>query len=123
MEIRITVLGAGSWGTTVASLAAQNTATTLWARRADAAEEIRDDHVNSRYLPDYRLPESLHATADLEEAAEEVDRIGERDRRERDHRDGDPRECGDQAEHDGQGGSESHGPLRREAKEKCRCPK
>ncbi|HUW04259.1 MAG TPA: NAD(P)H-dependent glycerol-3-phosphate dehydrogenase [Acidimicrobiales bacterium] len=73
MEIRITVLGAGSWGTTVASLAAQNTATTLWARRPDAAEEIRDDHVNSRYLPDYRLPETLHATADLEEAVSTAD--------------------------------------------------
>ncbi len=73
MDIKISVLGAGSWGTTVASIAAQNTSTTLWARRPEAAEEIRDDHVNSRYLADFRLPESLHATADLEEAVSTAD--------------------------------------------------
>jgi glycerol-3-phosphate dehydrogenase (NAD(P)+) len=67
--IRVTVLGGGSWGTTVASLAATNTETLLWARDIDVAEEINGDHRNSRYLEDRLLPESLRATSDLAEAA------------------------------------------------------
>ena len=45
MDVRVVVLGAGSWGTTVAHLAAHNTPTTLWARRTDVAEEIQPDIV------------------------------------------------------------------------------
>ncbi|HET9542109.1 MAG TPA: hypothetical protein VFP02_03445, partial [Acidimicrobiales bacterium] len=55
MDVRVVVLGAGSWGTTVAHLAAHNTPTTLWARRADVAEEINTSHTNSRYLADFTL--------------------------------------------------------------------
>lgn len=73
MQIRVTVVGAGSWGTTVAALAANNTPTTLWARDQDLAEQIDADHVNERYLPDFVLPESLRATGDLERAVSEAD--------------------------------------------------
>ena len=73
VPIRVAVLGAGSWGTTVAALAAQNTPTTLWARREDAAVEIRDEHTNSTYLPGFTLPEALHATSDLGEAVSQAD--------------------------------------------------
>ena len=37
---RVTVVGAGSWGTTVASLAARNAPVPLWARRPELAEQI-----------------------------------------------------------------------------------
>ncbi len=73
MDIRVSVIGAGSWGTTVAALAAQNTPTTLWARSPELADQIDGEHVNGRYLADYKLPESLHATADLEEAVSGAD--------------------------------------------------
>ncbi|HEX9995385.1 MAG TPA: NAD(P)H-dependent glycerol-3-phosphate dehydrogenase [Acidimicrobiales bacterium] len=73
MTIRVAVIGAGSWGTTVASLACGNAPTVLWARRPDLAEEIDRDHVNRAYLPDHPLPPSLRATADLEEAVREAD--------------------------------------------------
>jgi glycerol-3-phosphate dehydrogenase (NAD(P)+) len=66
--IHVTVLGAGSWGTTVASLAARNARTTLWARNADVAAEVAGEHRNSRYLGDLELHPDLQATADLEEA-------------------------------------------------------
>jgi glycerol-3-phosphate dehydrogenase (NAD(P)+) len=66
--MRVAVLGAGSWGTTVASLTAGRHPTTLWARNAEVAEEIRDKHTNDRYLPGFPLPPRLTATADLEEA-------------------------------------------------------
>jgi glycerol-3-phosphate dehydrogenase (NAD(P)+) len=68
MVIRVAVVGAGSWGTTVASLACRNTPTLLWARQATLAEEITTDRRNSRYLADYELPPSLGATGDLEQA-------------------------------------------------------
>ncbi|MDH3708093.1 MAG: NAD(P)H-dependent glycerol-3-phosphate dehydrogenase, partial [Acidimicrobiia bacterium] len=55
MTINVTVLGAGSWGTTVAHLAAHNTPTVLWGRHSDVVEEINVDHRNSRYLADRDL--------------------------------------------------------------------
>jgi glycerol-3-phosphate dehydrogenase (NAD(P)+) len=73
MTSKIAVIGAGSWGTTVASLAAAQAPTILWARRDDAAEEIRAAHRNSRYLGDAPLEPSLEATADLEEAVTGAD--------------------------------------------------
>jgi glycerol-3-phosphate dehydrogenase (NAD(P)+) len=72
-EVHVTVLGGGSWGTTVAALAATNTETLLWARDPDVADEINVDHRNTRYLDDAVLPESLRATSDLVEAAEFAD--------------------------------------------------
>ena len=73
MNIRVVVVGAGSWGTTIASLAAKNAPTTLWARRPDLAAEIDKEHRNSIYLPGYELSDSLRCTADLAEAVSEAD--------------------------------------------------
>src|SRR6516165_2812878 len=70
---RVAVIGGGSWGTTVASLAARNAPTTLWSRRADVVEEIERDHVNSVYLPGETLDPALEATDDLQAAAELAD--------------------------------------------------
>lgn len=71
--VRVVILGAGSWGTTVASLTARNTPTLVWARDADAAEEINSEHRNSRYLGDRILPDAVRATSDVMEAAREAD--------------------------------------------------
>ena len=71
--VRVVVLGSGSWGTTIASLSARNTPTTLWARNDDIAREIDTEHRNRRYLGERPLPQSLRATSDLEEAAREAD--------------------------------------------------
>ncbi len=68
--MRVTVLGAGSWGTTVASLVAPNHDTVLWARDPVVADEINEQHTHSRYLDGFDLPHELRATADLQEAAE-----------------------------------------------------
>ena len=62
------MIGAGSWGTAVAALAARNSPTVLWARRPDLADAISSTHVNRDYLPDYQLPKALRATSSLEEA-------------------------------------------------------
>lgn len=72
-SIRMAVIGAGSWGTTVASLAAANTDTVLWARRADVADEINRDHRNHAYLGDAPLSENLRSTNDLTAAVAGAD--------------------------------------------------
>jgi glycerol-3-phosphate dehydrogenase (NAD(P)+) len=62
-------IGAGSWGTAVAGLAAQNGIDVLlWARRQEIADEINAYHTNETYLPGIRLPDNLRATADIQEA-------------------------------------------------------
>ena len=60
------MVGAGSWGTTVASLVAHNAETTLWARRDDLVDEINSRHTNSAYLPSATLPDTLRASSDLD---------------------------------------------------------
>lgn len=73
MQLRIGLLGGGSWGTTVGSLLARNTPTLLWARNRDTVAEINEQHTNKTYLPDARLSAKLTATADLEKATREAD--------------------------------------------------
>ena len=73
MRIRVAVVGAGSWGTTVAALASRNTPTVLWARRAELADEIARDHRNSEYLAGFDLPPELEATSSLDEAVRGAD--------------------------------------------------
>jgi glycerol-3-phosphate dehydrogenase (NAD(P)+) len=66
--VRIAVIGAGSWGTTVACLAAQRHGTTLWARRPEQADQINEDRRNDQYLPGAEIPYSLTVTSNLESA-------------------------------------------------------
>ncbi|MEM7015793.1 MAG: NAD(P)H-dependent glycerol-3-phosphate dehydrogenase [Pseudomonadota bacterium] len=73
MELKVGVLGGGSWGTTVASLVARNTPTLLWARNADMVDELNRDHTNSRYLPNAVLTKSLRATTDIQEVVNQAD--------------------------------------------------
>jgi glycerol-3-phosphate dehydrogenase (NAD(P)+) len=75
MNLSVTVLGGGSWGTTVASLLSRNTSTLLWARDPDVVEEVNERHTNERYLPEARLSQKLVATDDLERAISEGDLI------------------------------------------------
>ena len=76
MNLKVSVLGAGSFGTTMAHVISRNAPTLLWCRRADMAEEINREHRNSTYLPDAPLAESLRATGDLEEAVlAAIDRV------------------------------------------------
>ncbi|MEM7339203.1 MAG: NAD(P)H-dependent glycerol-3-phosphate dehydrogenase [Actinomycetota bacterium] len=69
-DLRVLVLGGGSWGTTVAHLAAHNTPTTVWARDEAVVAAINDHHENPRYLPGLPLHESLTATTDLDAVAD-----------------------------------------------------
>ena len=71
--LRVLVAGGGSWGTTVAHLAAHNGPTTLWARDPETVAAINADHRNHRYLPDHDLHPDLVATGDLTAAVAETD--------------------------------------------------
>ncbi|MCL6713090.1 NAD(P)H-dependent glycerol-3-phosphate dehydrogenase [Pseudoxanthomonas sp. z9] len=65
-SLRIAVLGAGSWGTALATLMARNGhQVVLWGRDEKVAAAIDAQHENPRYLPGIALPESLRATTDL----------------------------------------------------------
>jgi len=73
MRIKVAVIGGGSWGTTVAHLAAHQVPTLLWARRPELAGEINERHTNERYLPGLPLHPDLRATSDLLEAVDHAD--------------------------------------------------
>lgn len=72
---RVAVIGAGSWGTAVATLACSHSDTVLWARRPELAASIAERHVNDAYLSDFELPHALAATADIEAALTGADVI------------------------------------------------
>ena len=67
---KVAVIGAGSWGTTVAALAANRAETALWARRDELAQRIAESRVNADYLPDLKLPATVTATSHLTRAIE-----------------------------------------------------
>ena len=72
LPARVAVLGAGSWGTALASLSAEQADTLIWARRDEVAAEINHQHTNARYLPDIPLPAALRASSDLDAALEHI---------------------------------------------------
>jgi len=65
--MRITVLGAGSWGTTLALLLDGNRHdVTLWAHRPEHAAQISSAGENARLLPGIRIPASIPVSSDLD---------------------------------------------------------
>jgi glycerol-3-phosphate dehydrogenase (NAD(P)+) len=66
---QVAVIGAGSWGTALALVAAHNRhAVRLWAREPEVAQQINATQRNPYYLTDIELPENLRATDSLAEA-------------------------------------------------------
>lgn len=72
MSTPVAVIGAGSFGTCLAMLCAQQAAgrsdVTIWARDPAVVNSINREHRNPKYLTDSELPENVRATADLGEA-------------------------------------------------------
>lgn len=75
MRITVAVLGAGSWGTTVAHLTAHNVPTILWGRDQSVVDDVNDKHQNVKYLAGFKLHPDLRATTSLEEAVCQADVI------------------------------------------------
>ncbi len=73
---RIVVMGAGSWGTTVAKVIADaGFEVMLWSRREEVANEINETKRNSDYLPGIDLPQNLSATSNLAAALKDAEQI------------------------------------------------
>lgn len=73
---KIAVIGAGSWGTALAMVLADNGHDVrLWSHNEHQVEEINRYHTNKKYLPEIALPESIVGFASLSEALSEVEKI------------------------------------------------
>lgn len=67
--MKVTVLGTGSWGTTMAQvLVDAGNDVLMWGRNPDVVDEINQRHTNSGYLTDIVLPQELKATTDISHA-------------------------------------------------------
>jgi glycerol-3-phosphate dehydrogenase (NAD(P)+) len=64
--LNITILGSGSWGTTLALVLNENKQkVTCWAYEKDVVEDIQLQKENSRFLPGIKIPDSIHFTNDI----------------------------------------------------------
>ena len=76
MEKQLAVIGAGSWGTTLANLLAEKWQNvTLWCYETDLAERMAETKVNDVYLPEVQLCDHLQVTSDLAAAVHNKDLI------------------------------------------------
>ncbi len=73
--MRLSVLGAGAWGTALAASWAPHHAVTLWGRNAAELDAMREARVNARYLPDCPLPGSLIFDPDLDAVTAAADLV------------------------------------------------
>ncbi|MCL4708351.1 NAD(P)H-dependent glycerol-3-phosphate dehydrogenase [bacterium] len=71
---RVSVIGAGSWGTALAKRLCENGhAVRLWCRHFELAQQINATNTNPAYLPKVILPASLRAFSEVEEAIESAE--------------------------------------------------
>lgn len=73
---RVAVIGAGSWGSALAMVLADNKHDVrIWGRRTELIEEINVHHTNKKYLPGIILPEEIKAFEKMEEALDDVEAV------------------------------------------------
>jgi len=66
---KIAVIGAGSWGTTLANLLAEKgNRVDLWVREEEVLSQIKNERINRIFLPDAELDERLNPVGSFEEA-------------------------------------------------------
>lgn len=71
MDKKVAVIGAGSWGTALACVLAENGHhVRLWARRKEVADEINQKKTNEKYLPEAKVHPRLYASHSLPEVLE-----------------------------------------------------
>lgn len=73
--MKITVLGAGAWGTALAISLSGNHPVTLWGRDAVQIAAMRERHRNQQYLPDIELPATLRLTHEIDRAMADAELI------------------------------------------------
>lgn len=76
MPKKVSVLVAGSWGTAIASVLAENEMDVmLWTRNEQQAAEINTEHRNRRFLDDTALSPRISATTSMEQAVTDTDAV------------------------------------------------
>jgi glycerol-3-phosphate dehydrogenase (NAD(P)+) len=66
---KVSVLGAGAWGTTLAQvLVDAGQEVLIWGRNGEVVNEINSSHTNNKFLPGVSLPSAIRATTDIAEA-------------------------------------------------------
>jgi len=71
---KVAVIGAGSWGTALAHVSAENNVNTcLWARRQELVDEIKETRKNESYLPGEKISEKIKVSTDLEKVVSGAD--------------------------------------------------
>jgi glycerol-3-phosphate dehydrogenase (NAD(P)+) len=74
--MKISVLGAGGWGTTLAILLHYNGHNvTLWEYKKSYAKELIKKRINTDYLPGIKIPKEILITHDIEESTEDKNLI------------------------------------------------
>jgi len=74
--VKVTVIGAGSWGTALAMvLARAGHEVQIWSREQEIAFNINNLHENNSYLPGVTLPDSIKAYTDLESCLDNRDLV------------------------------------------------
>jgi len=63
--MKVTLLGAGAWGTALAIAFAGKHEVTLWSREEDVANDLQNTRENHRFFPGYKLPESVRVVTDF----------------------------------------------------------
>lgn len=67
---KIGIIGAGAWGTALATAACRaGREVTIWARETEAVSAINETHENTTFLPGIALDPAISATSDLAHAA------------------------------------------------------
>ncbi|MGO4888131.1 NAD(P)H-dependent glycerol-3-phosphate dehydrogenase [Anaerobacillus sp. MEB173] len=73
---KIAVIGAGSWGSALALVLADNGhAIRIWGRNKEQIEEINEKHTNHKYLPEVTLPATIVGYTDIAKAVDQADTI------------------------------------------------
>lgn len=74
--MRISVIGAGSWGTAVCwLLGGKGHDVSLWSREVEIAEGVNAEHRNPLYLPEVELPHTVCASHDMEQALRSAEAV------------------------------------------------
>jgi len=73
---RIAVIGAGSWGTALGVVAARaGHEVHLWSHNPTVVEAINSEHINPRYLTEWRIPDAVRATSNIIDAVNAADMV------------------------------------------------
>jgi glycerol-3-phosphate dehydrogenase (NAD(P)+) len=74
--MKITILGAGAWGTALALSLADRNEVLLWGRNPKVMQQMASERVNADYLPGFNLPPQIQVSADFDMALRHVEDTG-----------------------------------------------